>query len=76
MANTAPPKRGLNEEEAADYLGISRSSLRQGRMHGPRTHRMPPPPFVRVGRKILYLIEDLDGWLAAHRCDLVKRGAK
>ena len=61
------PRRGLSEEEAAHYLGISRASLRQGRMEGRRNGRIPPPPFVRLGRKILYIREDLDRYLAENR---------
>lgn len=60
-------KRGFNEVEAAAYIGVSRSSLRHGRMAGPRNCRIPPPPFIRVGRKILYLRDDLDSWLESHR---------
>lgn len=72
MAQTLPetPKidrRGYSEAEAAHYLGVSRISLRQGRMEGRRENRMPPPPFVRLGRKILYLKDDLDHWLEANR---------
>lgn len=66
-----PQKRGLDEAEAANYLNVSRSSLRQGRMDGKRDNRMPPPPFVRLGKKIIYLIDDLDRYLEAHRCQEV-----
>ncbi len=61
----------LNEREAAQYLNVSQSFLRQDRMNGVRENRTPGPPFVRIGRKILYLREDLDGWLDKHR---VERG--
>lgn len=61
-------KRCLSESEAAQYLRISRSALRQGRMDGARTNRMPPPPYVKLGKKILYLLDDLDQWLEAYRC--------
>ena len=60
-------QRGLSESDAAIYLGISRSTLRHGRSEGVRANRMPSPPFVRLGRKIVYLRDDLDGWLAANR---------
>ncbi len=60
-------KRALSEIEAAEYTGLSRSTLRQGRMDGQREGRIPCPPHVKVGRKVLYLIEDLDGWLESHR---------
>lgn len=66
-----PQKRSLDEAEAANYLNVSRSSLRQGRMDGKRDNRMPPPPFVRLGKKIVYLIDDLDRYLEAHRCQEV-----
>jgi hypothetical protein len=64
-------QRGFSESDAAIYLGISRSTLRHGRSDGSRNNRMPPPPFVRAGRKIIYLRDDLDCWLAANRRDLV-----
>ena len=58
-------KRGYKEDEAADYIGMSRSFLRQGRMTGPLDGRIPSPPFLRVGkRSVRYLREDLDEWLA------------
>lgn len=72
MSN-ASSKRGLTEVEAAIYLGVSRSTLRHGRCEGRRDGRMLPPPFVRLGRKIVYLKDDLDAWLAQNRCDLTVR---
>lgn len=60
-------RRGYSEQEAAYYIGVSRISLRQGRMEGRRKNRMTPPPYVRLGRKILYLKDDLDRWLEANR---------
>lgn len=63
-------RRGYSEEEASHYLGLSRASLRQGRMEGKRGNRLPPPPFVKLGRKILYLRDDLDRWLEENRHDM------
>ncbi len=57
----------LTEIQAALYLGISRASLRQGRCEGRRDNRMPPPPYIKIGRKILYLRIDLDCWLTTYR---------
>lgn len=57
----------LSEIDAAIYLGISRIALRQGRCEGRRKNRMPPPPYVRAGRKILYIKKDLDLWLESNR---------
>ncbi|NVO06473.1 MAG: helix-turn-helix domain-containing protein [Rhodoferax sp.] len=61
---------GFSEAEASIYLGISRSTLRHGRCDGKRANRMPPPPFVRAGRRIIYLRSDLDAWLSNQRTDL------
>ena len=61
--NAILEKRGLNEQEAAIYIGMSTSFLRQDRMNGRRIKRTQGPPFVRVGRKILYLRDRLDTWL-------------
>jgi hypothetical protein len=60
-------KRAFTEAEAANYLAMSRSFLRQSRMDGIRETRTPCPPFVRVGRAIRYLREDLDAWLEEYR---------
>ena len=60
-------RRGFGEAQAADYIGWSRSFLRQDRMSGPRKNRTPGPPFIRKGRRITYLKDDLDAWLEQHR---------
>ncbi len=58
-------KRALTEEEAAAYIGMSRSFMRQSRMNGKRDTHIPPPTYIRVGkRSIRYLVDDLDAWLA------------
>ncbi len=63
-----PPRhRLLTEKQAAPYIGMSRSFLRQSRMNGKRQNRTPGPPFLKIGRKVLYLAEDLDAWLLEHR---------
>jgi predicted DNA-binding transcriptional regulator AlpA len=57
-------KRGFTEEEAAAYIAMSRSFLRQSRMNGDLEGRVPGPRFIKVGsRAIRYLREDLDMWL-------------
>lgn len=60
-------KRGYTEEEAAYYIAMSRSFLRQDRMNGPRDGRAGGPPWVRIGRSVRYLRDDLDAWLQRHR---------
>ncbi|MDP5130747.1 MAG: helix-turn-helix domain-containing protein [Paraglaciecola sp.] len=56
-------KRVLTEIETAEYISMSRSYLRQSRMEGNRANRTPGPPFIKIGRSIRYLKEDLDKWL-------------
>ena len=70
MRNSIQDKRGLSEAEAAEYIGMSRSFLRQARMDGKRTNRTPGPRFSKIGRKIIYLKDDLDAWLEGHRRDV------
>ncbi len=55
------------EAEAAEYIAMSRSFLRQDRMNGPRKGRTHAPPYIKVGRAVRYLLEDLDAWLLSHR---------
>ena len=61
------PKRCLTDVEAAAYLGMSVSFLRQARCNGNREGRTTGPPFIKIGRSIRYLITDLDIWLLEHR---------
>jgi predicted DNA-binding transcriptional regulator AlpA len=56
-------QRALRDPEAAHYIGMSESFLRQSRMDGIRENRTPGPPFVKIGRAVRYLVEDLDDWL-------------
>jgi len=60
-------QRGYADPQAAAYIGMSISFLRQSRMDGDRANRTPGPPFVRIGRTIRYLKDDLDAWLEQNR---------
>lgn len=62
--NNSTNKRALSELEAAAYIGMSRSFLAQSRMDGLRDNRTPAPPFIKIGRSVRYLQEDLDNWLS------------
>ena len=53
-------KRYLTDVEAAAYLQVSKSFLRQARCYGNRPDRTPGPPYVKFGRSVRYSIEDLD----------------
>lgn len=46
----------LRERDAAEYLGLSRMSLRR---HGPKP--------IKIGRLARWPVADLDAWLAARR---------
>lgn len=59
-------KRAYTEQETAEYIGMSRSFLRQARMEGLRGNRTAAPPFIKIGRSVRYLKEDLDSWLDNH----------
>lgn len=63
MVNMNVVKRALTEQETAEYIGMSRSFLRQSRMEGNRENRTPAPKFIKIGRAVRYLKEDLDIWL-------------
>jgi len=62
-------KRAYTDSEAAEYIGMSETFLRQSRIEGDRPNRTPGPPWVKIGRSVRYLKEDLDAWLEAHRID-------
>ena len=52
----------MRRDEAADYLGISRSLLSKMAMRG------DGPPMIRVSRQVVcYDPSDLDTWLAARK---------
>ncbi len=58
MANevTSPT---LKDPEAARYIGMSESWLRQSRMRG----NPDAPPYIKIGKAVRYLKSDLDDWL-------------
>jgi len=57
-------RRALNEQEAAAYAGLSRSFLRQKRLQDAVA---PKPTFCKIGRKVVYLRDDLDRFLEQSR---------
>ncbi|HHS2565584.1 TPA: DNA-binding protein [Legionella pneumophila] len=60
-------KRVFKEVEAANYICMSRSFLSQDRVNGTLKNRTPGPKFIKIGRSIRYLKEDLDIWLDQQR---------
>ncbi len=49
----------LKDPEAAHYIGMSASWLRQSRMRG----NPGAPPYIKIGKAVRYLKADLDAWL-------------
>lgn len=56
-------KKLYTEKQASEYLGISRSYLRQDRMNGKVRNRTPGPEYCRFGSMIRYSQEALDKWI-------------
>lgn len=51
----------LSTVEAAMYIGLAHTTLKKWRVTG------DGPSYVKAGSRIVYLIDDLDAWLYAHR---------
>ena len=67
MEESAVEKKVFKEIEAASYICMSRSFLSQDRMNGTLKNRTPGPKYIKIGRSIRYLKDDLDSWLDHHR---------
>lgn len=52
----------MRETEAAHYCGLSAAFFRAARVG-----RCEGPPYIRVGRAVVYLRTDLDRWLESRR---------
>jgi predicted DNA-binding transcriptional regulator AlpA len=64
MASEESGGNCLNTRQAAAYLGISQSWLRQRRMMGNLGGQRPGPQFVRLGRAVRYSKSSLDRFVA------------
>ena len=58
--------RALNERAAAQYIGLSVSFLQKDRMNGELAGRTLGPRYAKLGKRVVYLRDDLDAWLQAH----------
>lgn len=54
-------KDHLNNQEAAQYLGLKAATLNKWRVYG------EGPPFIKVGRLVRYRRSDLDAYLSGRR---------
>jgi len=59
--------RKLNERELAPVLGCSLSKLRSDRWKGTGI------PYLKLGKSVLYSIDDVEAYLQAHRIDPQER---
>ena len=55
------PNRLLSVKEAARFLGLSVSTLNKMRLNG------NGPPYLKLGRRVLYDVHDLQAWAASRR---------
>jgi hypothetical protein len=55
------PSKRLRTKPAAEYCGESEAALAKRRLNG------SGPPYIKLGRTVVYDTRDLDDWLAAHR---------
>ncbi len=54
-------RAALNNNDAAEYIGLAAGTLKKWRVTG------EGPAYVRIGSRIVYLVQDLDAWLLEHR---------
>lgn len=58
----APPSPVLNTADAAQYVGLAKSTLEKLRVYG------DGPIFAKYSTRVVrYRVEDLDAWIAKHR---------
>ena len=58
--NDVRPPRGLSTTAAAAYTSISESFLEKSRIGATD---VPGPRWRKVGKRVIYLKDDLDAWL-------------
>jgi predicted DNA-binding transcriptional regulator AlpA len=57
------PKELFNTAETAHYLGVSVAKLRNSRYTGQLYGGVPTPPYLKLGRSVMYLRATLDEWI-------------
>jgi hypothetical protein len=71
LAPASSPARRIRPKDAAERLGVSLRTLEEWRRSWRRaeTEDNPDlrrgPPFFKIGKRILYEVQDLDAFLAA-----------
>lgn len=66
-----PKKRTFSTEEAAEFLGVSVSTLETARSRAADRQRYKGPPYLQEakGGRVVYLLEDLEAYLAKNKRD-------
>ena len=59
--NTKSISSLLDAQNAADWTGLSTSTLAKLRLTG------NGPTYAKLGRRVVYRIDDLEEWIEAHR---------
>lgn len=59
---TLQPNRRLTTAQAAAFLALARATLEKDRVVG----RLEIP-FLKLGRRVVYDVSDLESWMARHR---------
>ncbi|GMB82858.1 hypothetical protein NN6n1_36410 [Shinella zoogloeoides] len=58
---TSNQRRMLRTDDAANYVGVSASTLNKLRLAG------GGPEYIKLGKSVVYDPADLDAWLASNR---------
>ena len=61
MKHSLFTNRKLRTADAAGYCGMAKSTLEKLRVTG------GGPPYLKIGRTVVYNVADLDEWLATKR---------
>lgn len=64
-------KKLISPKELAEYLGISINSLAVW-----RTNKTYPIPYIKVGGKIRYDLDDINQWLNNRKNNIISEGDK
>ena len=59
--NTNAVSSLLDAQKAADWTGLSTSTLAKLRLSG------DGPTYAKLGRRVVYRLHDLETWIEAHR---------
>ena len=59
----------LSTKEAAEYLGVSHTTLKQWRLH----KSLYSPPWYRIGTLVKYRLSDLDSRMQESKTDIAKK---